>query len=588
MPRPESKSRARHSQRQRLTNLSRSTSRSVSKENETSESSIKTSFLTSTPVSSTVANTMFNATILSPISSNLQISLKSQEYSMSISPPMTRSSSTKQKTNEQFVGPSSKKIQTYAQQSQLVQDNDEHDFYQVIHNSFLLELMRNTICQSCFHNWNGIMRLTKREGLYCSTEFECQCSNIVRCNSSSQSTSTRYRDINIRSVLAANLSGVGYAGLTKICGALNIPPPIEEEYFVKLMEDIVPIVQQHQQESMKNAVDEACQIAGSRNLTVSGDGSWQKRGFASLNGVAAVLSSCVTPKVLDIERMSKKCTVCDGALSIKEKSRQQYEEIISNHNCQINFKGSSGAMEVDGIHRLFTRSISLYNVKYVNYIGDGDTKTMVKLTDEPPYPDIVVQKIEDINHWCKKMKHRLEKIKNEMKTVVIDGKKGISGAGRMTENMIINFKYYYRQAIVRNKTNLEEMVKSVWAIFKHKASTNNEPHHEWCDPIYCGYLRALLEGKEYDHTPHSLSHGVMKAIRPVFEESASPDVLKKVLHGSSQNPNESFHSVLWSMAPKRRYSSGTILDLCVALSVAVFNDGYQSLQKLLENLCGEC
>jgi hypothetical protein len=64
------------------------------------------------------------------------------------------------------------------------------------------------------------------------------------------------------------------------------------------------------------------------------------------------------------------------------------------------------------------------------------------------------------------------------------------------------------------------------------------------------------------------------------------DVLKKVLHGSSQNPNASFHSVLWSMAPKRRYSSGAVLNLCVGLSVAVFNDGYQSLQKLLENLCG--
>ncbi len=120
-------------------------------------------------------------------------------------------------------------------------------------------------------------------------------------------------------------------------------------------------------------------------------------------------------------------------------------------------------------------------------------------------------------------------------------------------------------------------------------------------------LNNFFLGREYDHTPHSLPHEVMKAIRPVFEELASrnfnkiflfvllcscfsvwivADVLKRVLYGSSQNPNESYHSVLWSMAPKRRYSSGAILDLCVGLSVAVFNDGYQSLLKLLENLCG--
>jgi hypothetical protein len=94
------------------------------------------------------------------------------------------------------------------------------------------------------------------------------------------------------------LSGVGHAGLTKICGALNMPHPIEENYFSSLMCEILPIVQKHQEESMKRAVEEACEIAGSRQLTVSGDGSWQKRGFASLNGVAAILSSCSTPKVM--------------------------------------------------------------------------------------------------------------------------------------------------------------------------------------------------------------------------------------------------------------------------------------------------
>ncbi|CAF5178036.1 unnamed protein product, partial [Rotaria sp. Silwood1] len=55
---------------------------------------------------------------------------------------------------------------------------------------------------------------------------------------------------------------------------------------------------------MQNAVEGACAEAGSRDLVVSGDGSWQKRGFSSHNGVAAVL---------DIERLSKRCTVCDGA-----------------------------------------------------------------------------------------------------------------------------------------------------------------------------------------------------------------------------------------------------------------------------------
>lgn len=49
---------------------------------------------------------------------------------------------------------------------------------------------------------------------------------------------------------------------------------------------------------MQNVVEDACAEAGSRDLVVSGDGSWQKRGFSSHNGVAAVISSSDTPKVI--------------------------------------------------------------------------------------------------------------------------------------------------------------------------------------------------------------------------------------------------------------------------------------------------
>ena len=49
---------------------------------------------------------------------------------------------------------------------------------------------------------------------------------------------------------------------------------------------------------MQNAVEGACAEAGSRDLVVSGDGSWQKRGFSSHHGVAAVISSSDVAKVI--------------------------------------------------------------------------------------------------------------------------------------------------------------------------------------------------------------------------------------------------------------------------------------------------
>ncbi|CAF4576870.1 unnamed protein product, partial [Rotaria sp. Silwood2] len=323
---------------------------------------------------------------------------------------------------------------------------------------------------------------------------------------------------------------------------------------------------------MKNATEEACGESNKRKLTVSGDGTWQKRGFSSLHGVVEIMSTCSSAKVLDLERLSKSCSICTGALSIKYSNPTKYEEIKNKHKCEINHSGSSGSMDAEGIYRLFSRYERMYNVQYINYVGDGDSKVFPKLTGYRPYKNVSINKIEDVNHFSKKMLHRLQKIAEDLKKTKIDGKLGIGGKGRMTKQMMINFKQYYRQAIVQNKTNLDEMIRSVWAIWKHKASSNDDPHHEWCSIKYCGYLKSLEKGEEYDHNKHLLPLGIMKAIRPVFDELAHPDTLKKVINGGSQNSNESSHAVLWSLAPKNRYATGVVIDLCAAIAVLSYND----------------
>ncbi|CAF4695865.1 unnamed protein product, partial [Rotaria socialis] len=193
-----------------------------------------------------------------------------------------------------------------------------------------------------------------------------------------------------------------------------------------------------------------------------------------------------------------------------------------------------------------------------SYIGDGDAKVFPKLLSDPPYEDVSITKIEDVNHFSKKMLHHLQKIAKSLKKNNIDGKLGIRGSGRMTKKMMINFKHYYRLAILRNKTNLGDMMRAVWAIWKHKSSSNSEPHHEWCSPSYCGYLQALEKA----------------------------DTLKRVLNGGSQNANESFHSILWSLAPKNRYSTGVMIDLCAAMAALIYNDGYQSIIPVLSEITG--
>lgn len=44
-------------------------------------------------------------------------------------------------------------------------------------------------------------------------------------------------------------------------------------------------------------------------------------------------------------------------------------------------------MEVDAITEMFKRSQNNYGVKYMNYIGDGDSKTYTGITNSAPYGD---------------------------------------------------------------------------------------------------------------------------------------------------------------------------------------------------------
>ncbi|CAF1349679.1 unnamed protein product [Adineta steineri] len=504
--------------------------------------------------------------------------------------------------NRPFAGPSHEKLSSFLEQQSIDIDEDTNDYYQIIHNSFLLELIKQSICISCNSIWNGNMSVSKREGLYCSLVFTCQCSNAIKINTSKQCPKTSKRDINIRSVigkfivsivihklmeyLAAYFVGIGHQGLSKLCGVLNVPPPIDSDHFSRTITHIFPMFESHKLNSMKNAIEEACHESNKRQLTVSGDGTCQKRGFSSLHGVVDIMSSCSNAKVLDLERLSKNCSICTGALSIKHSDPAKYSDIKNKHTCERNHTGSSGSMETVGMHRLFSRSERMYNVQYTNYIGDGDSKVFSKLTSDPPYEDASIRKIEDVNHFSKKMFNRLQKLAEDLKKTKIDGKLGIGGKGRMTKQMMINFKQYYRQAIVRNKTNLHEMVNSVWAIWKHKASSNKEPHHEWCSTKYCGYLRSLEKDEEYDHNQHCLPLGVMKAIRPVFDELAHPDTLMKVINGGSQNGNESFHAVLWNLAPKYRYATGIVIDLCAAMAVLCYNDGNQAIIPAITDITG--
>ncbi|CAF0911615.1 unnamed protein product [Rotaria sordida] len=252
--------------------------------------------------------------------SSSELSSKLEETFISSLYSTTDSSFSNNILHQSFT--SQQKLLSYEKRkNHAIADCDDMNFYQVIHNTFLLELLKNTICIQCREPWDGKM------------------------------------------YIRGHLAGIGRAGIVKAFGAMNVAPPVHEEYYEEIDKTLLlPCIKELQNQSMQAAIYEAVDEndGDPTALTVSGDGTWQKRGFKSIHGIAAILSASRTPKVLDVERLSKKCLVCTGALSIKKQNPDLYHEIIHNHDCESNYDGSSVSVGL---------AVMIYNDGYLS-IGE--------------------------------------------------------------------------------------------------------------------------------------------------------------------------------------------------------------------------
>ncbi|GFW74438.1 uncharacterized protein TNCV_2413371 [Trichonephila clavipes] len=184
--------------------------------------------------------------------------------------------------------------------------------------------------------------------------------------------------------------GKGTESARMFCGIMNLPRHPQNSqstttFYCRQQEKPVNTVWQ------KLFVKPLMKMMEKRDLAVAVDGSWQKRGFSSKNGLLTV-TSVDTGKVIDVEVFSKHC-ICPN----KTKHLQ---------NCKRNFEGYSGKMEVAGALSIFQRSQSLYNVRYTKYLGDGDSKAFTSIVENKVYGDhCSVEKLECIGHVMKRMGH---------------------------------------------------------------------------------------------------------------------------------------------------------------------------------------
>lgn len=395
---------------------------------------------------------------------------------------------------------------------------------------------------------------------------------IIKCNDCSFQVSTlhssvlpsQHSEINVRTAYAFRCIGKGEEAAKTFCALMNLPTPSAFKYSKSILCNAAKEVCLT---SMKDAVEESVnENGGKRDLTVIFDGTWQRRGHSSLNGVVSAIGAN-TGKVIDVRVFSKYCRCTN---------RLQNEHTA---DCISNYSGVSGGMEVRGVLDMFQQSLPKYNVRYVNYLGDGDSASYPAVVSAKPYgPEVSIEKLECIGHVQKRMGSRLRKLKTKLgKTNLSDGKP-IGGRGRLTNASINEIQIYYGLAIRRNTSkSLEEMKQAVWAEFFHLGSSNEHPAHELCPKghnSWCKYQKAVLNNEKYDHNQHThLPQAVMDEIKPIFKDLAHPDLLRKCLHGGTQNPSESLNSVIWSRISKSTFVLKSTLELGVHDAVASFNNG---------------
>ncbi|XP_066590769.1 uncharacterized protein [Prorops nasuta] len=317
-------------------------------------------------------------------------------------------------------------------------------------------------------------------------------------------------------------------------------------------------------------------------FTVSGDGSWKKRGFSSLFGVSTLIAK-YSGKVVDTCVQS---SFCQGCLLWKNKKNDDpygYEEWLASHeNCTINHTGSSGKMEIDAIVKMFSHSTDKHNVKYLTYVGDGDSKTFKGILDSQPYGEkCVVIKKECVGHVEKRMGTRLRNAKKANKGI------GGKGEGKLTDKVIGELTKYYGLAIRRHPDSIADMKREIWATFYHYISTNDKPQHQNCpsgENSWCKWRRAEFLGitDEFQHEKKPLSKEVQKIIRPIYEDLSKEDLLIRCLGAETQNNNESLNSLIWTFAPKHLHSGAKVVELATYLAVLIFNEGFQPILKIME------
>lgn len=153
-----------------------------------------------------------------------------------------------------------------------------------------------------------------------------------------------------------------------------------------------------------------------------------------------------TKRILYLGVKNKFCYVCTKSKNANVN--------VPEHNCTVNYRGSSTGMESKIIVEGFKRSEQDYGMYYKHYIGDGDSSVFARIQEGCRYGRHVT-KVECANHMTRALSDNLHKLSTNTK-YPLESRRLLSG---IPENRTIN--------------RLERLVKGVRAAIKEAGKLNN-------------------------------------------------------------------------------------------------------------------
>ena len=312
--------------------------------------------------------------------------------------------------------------------------------------------------------------------------------------------------------------------------------------------------------------------------------------------------SADTGEVLDYHVLSKACQKCALKKTQYGEDVDGFEEWrmehLTSNECDINFLGSSPAMEAEGAVVMWKRSIETHNIRYKWMVSDGDSKAFNSVEDV--YGECKVEKLDCVGHVQKRMGKQLLHLKARTKGKLNDGKP-IGGRGRLTETKIKQLQRYYGLAIRQNTisgantTDREvdvaayTMKKNIIAILNHsvKSDSDASKQHRFCPrgaSSWCKWQQDLATATDTYKDDDCLPEVFLEILRPIFMALSETKLLKRCVRGTTQNPNECLNSLVWSRCPKHKHHGVKVIRCAVASAVCHFHGGAGSRERVMERL----